>query len=253
MHENLHKETDETLHTLRRRERHTRACMQTVPVSPRSAGIVPRGAGAVAGRRRSSDCCDSSEVGGTRGLVDKTTGEMGTSMIEVPLTKGFVTVVDDQDYERVIEAGPWRVIERVRRDGSRVNEYAQRTVHRDNGTYTLQKLHRFILGVTNPRVKIDHENHNGLINTRKNLRIATQSQNSSNRRKMAAETSSKFKGVSWYKPYGKWRVQIEIAGKKKHLGYFVDELVAAETYNRAAKEIFKEFAFLNGMEAGNGK
>jgi hypothetical protein len=167
-------------------------------------------------------------------------------MMQVTLTKGYVTTVDDGDYDRVMAAGPWRAIERRRKDGSLWNVYAQRTLRTD-GVVGLQKLHRFILGITDPDIKVDHEHHDGLNNTRKNLRVSTQSQNSSNRQKMQA-TSSRFKGVSWFKPYSKWRVQIEIAGKKKHLGYFLDEVDAARAYNAKAKEIFKEFALVNDVE-----
>ncbi len=164
----------------------------------------------------------------------------------VLLTGGYVAIVDARDFKRVKAAGPWRAQIRRRKDGSIWNVYAHRAG-------TLEKMHRFILGVTDPKVKVDHENHDGLINTRDNLRMSTHSQNCSNRRKMkAVRTSSRFKGVSWYKPYKKWRVQIEIDGRKKHLGYFINELEAARTYNVKAKELFREFALLNEVATNAG-
>ena len=170
-------------------------------------------------------------------------------MKQVKLTKNYTTIVDDCDYERVLTAGPWRAIVRRRKDGSVWNVYAQRDAINLNGSPTLQKLHRFILNINDPNIKVDHKNHNGLMNNRENLRVSTQSQNSSNRQKIKTHaTSSKFKGVAWYKPLQKWRVQIEIGGKKKHLGYFTNELEAANVYNLKAKEIFKEFALLNSIK-----
>ena len=44
--------------------------------------------------------------------------------------------------------------------------------------------------------------------------------------------TSKYKGVSWNKNRNKWRSQIEINGKKKHLGYFTSEEEAYEAYQK---------------------
>ena len=49
-------------------------------------------------------------------------------------------------------------------------------------------------------------------------------------------SSSQYKGVSWNKYRDKWRSQIEINGKQKHLGYFTSEEDAAEVYQKALKE-----------------
>ena len=48
--------------------------------------------------------------------------------------------------------------------------------------------------------------------------------------------TSQYKGVSWNKYRDKWRSQIEINGKQKHLGYFTSEEDAAEVYQKALKE-----------------
>lgn len=45
--------------------------------------------------------------------------------------------------------------------------------------------------------------------------------------------SSKYKGVSWHKSRNKWRAQITINGKRKHLGYFSEEYDAHLAYERA--------------------
>jgi hypothetical protein len=64
--------------------------------------------------------------------------------------------------------------------------------------------------------------------------------------------SSKYKGVSWYKPHDKWRASILVNGKAKHLGYFPGtpegEIQAAKCYDAAARKLLGEDAFLNFPE-----
>lgn len=45
--------------------------------------------------------------------------------------------------------------------------------------------------------------------------------------------SSKHPGVCWHKRIQKWQVNIHISGKKRHIGYFIDEEEAAEAYRKA--------------------
>jgi len=84
---------------------------------------------------------------------------------------------------------------------------------------------------------------NGIKNKRSNLRTCTSTQNTANQRKRKG--SSNFKGVSWYKREQKWRAGIGYKGKDFHLGYFNDELEAAKAYDKAAKDLWGEFANLN--------
>ncbi len=60
-------------------------------------------------------------------------------------------------------------------------------------------------------------------------------------------TSSRFKGVYWDKNANKWRAQIVIGGKKKHLGYFTSEIKAALVYDKAAIELDGKYALTNAM------
>ena len=62
-------------------------------------------------------------------------------------------------------------------------------------------------------------------------------------------TSSKYKGVSFYKLFGKWRAQIKLDGMIKNLGYFTNEKEAAATYNEAALDLFGEHVFLNEISS----
>ncbi|OHB55307.1 MAG: hypothetical protein A2173_08695 [Planctomycetes bacterium RBG_13_44_8b] len=91
---------------------------------------------------------------------------------------------------------------------------------------------------------IDHKDHNGLNNSRANLRPATKAQNCWNRRKKPG-CSSKYKGVCFNKALGKWAGSIRFEGRRSHLGYFVNEEEAARTYDAAARKYHGEFAALN--------
>lgn len=70
-------------------------------------------------------------------------------------------------------------------------------------------------------------------------------------RKKNKNDSSKFKGVSWHKRNKKWAVRIQKDKIRTHLGYFNSEIEAAKCYNRAAKDLFGEFANLNKIEDKN--
>lgn len=90
----------------------------------------------------------------------------------------------------------------------------------------------------------DHINGNGLDNQRSNLRIATYSQNSANRR-LPKNKSSKYRGVTWSISNNQWMAQLKNKGHNIYLGYFSSEIDAARAYNRAALEKFGEFARIN--------
>lgn len=69
-----------------------------------------------------------------------------------------------------------------------------------------------------------------------------------NEQRGAKNSTSIYKGVSWNKATSKWRAYIQKDGKLHHLGLFTDEIEAAKAYNKAATEMFGEFANLNKIE-----
>ena len=161
---------------------------------------------------------------------------VSASTIEIPLTQGKTALIDVEDYELVSQY-KWHTKE----DDDRL--YALHTINLSNGRVTGISMHRLILNAKNGE-KVDHINGNGLNNRRCNLRIVTDSQNSMNRRKYKNSTS-KYKGVSWYKRYNKWLSCIESNKKNLTLGYFLKEEDAARAYDKKAKELFGEYARLN--------
>lgn len=105
--------------------------------------------------------------------------------------------------------------------------------------YSIIYMHRVILGLeTGDKREVDHKNGIGLDNRKENIRIATRSQNSANKK-----PTGKFKGA--HKNGERWRAQITVNYKKIHLGYFDTVEEAAKAYDDAAKEHFGEFAFTN--------
>lgn len=156
--------------------------------------------------------------------------------IEIPLSKGFVAIVDEADAEAVL-AHAWSAFEHGR------TVYAQRSVKRD-GKWTTQRLHQFLTGF--PRT--DHGNGNGLDNRRANLREATQGQNLYNQ--IRTRGASGFKGVTWWKRDQCWKAQISAGGVNRHLGYFPNARDAALAYDAAARELHGEFATVNFPKPG---
>lgn len=128
-------------------------------------------------------------------------------MKEVSLTKGFSTVVDDSDYEKI----------------SKHKWYA--SVVREGLVYAVRKpqsgiiyMHRIIMDAP-IGMEVDHIDGNGLNNCRQNLRIATHSQNMENRLPQCNNKSG-YGGVSWEKRRNTWRVRVKVNGKEKYGGQF---------------------------------
>lgn len=163
-------------------------------------------------------------------------------MKEITLTKGYVALVDDEDYEWLNQY-KWHAD--VRKNTK--NVYAKRTtwVNRKVGGVL---MHRQILGILDkPEIEGEHKDRNGLNNQRENIRQATRSQNLWNT-SSAKNATSKYLGVYWYKTRSQWKSEIMKDRKRKCLGYYQHESDAAMAYNTAAKELHGEFANLNQIE-----
>jgi len=145
----------------------------------------------------------------------------------IPLTKGFGTVVDFDDFDDFEIVRPF-------------------------------KWHAELLE-SKKGDDVDHTNRDTLDNHRSNLRICTRSQNCGNQ-KIRSTNRSGFKGVNWKKPggkknpYGHWCARISVESKRIQLGYFSTAEEAARVYDQAAQKYFGEFARLNfpNKKAGVG-
>ena len=166
-------------------------------------------------------------------------------MKEIPLTRGYVALVDDADFERV-NAHKWQAKVYKRRTGS-VYIYAMRSV-RKNGKRTTELLHRF-LNEGCGGLFVDHIDGNGLNNTRLNMRVCTNAENLRNSNSSCG--TSKYKGVTWHKQKKMWCSHIRVDRKLKHLGCFKSETDAALAYNAAALVLFGEYSRINNVESEN--
>lgn len=167
-------------------------------------------------------------------------------VIEIPLSSkkypGLVALVDDEDAE-LVAGYVWCPVK------DRNTFYAYAHVPGSGPSTTTGKkikMHRLICpDITG---QIDHADRNGLNNQRSNLRPATDTQQNANK---GLRSASGFKGVSWNKENQKWQVYIRVPnpdggrGTRRSLGRFDDPAEAAMAYDRAARELHGEFAYLN--------
>lgn len=140
----------------------------------------------------------------------------------------LVATVSDEDYEKVA-LRRWYLV------NNRNSQYAA-TCMNNTSVY----MHHFVYG----NGMFDHKDGNGLNNTRGNVRPCNLSLNAANTKKRSG-TLSRFKGVTFDKRRRKWVANIMKNKRNKFLGYFSNEEDAAKVYDKAAAEIFGEFAVLN--------
>lgn len=159
-------------------------------------------------------------------------------MKEIQLSQGLVALVDDEDYESLIQH-KWSATK------GRNTYYAIRNVKTVSGKKTQIKMHVQISG----KKGIDHADNNGLNNQKFNFREANNREQAANSAKYLTAngkpTTSIFKGVSLCRRNNKWCSQISISSKPKFLGYFLLEVEAAKRYDEEADKLFGEFARLN--------
>lgn len=123
-------------------------------------------------------------------------------------------IVDDDSYDDVIDKS-WY----LDKDG-----YARYSTRVD-GMPKSYALHRFVMGVDDPSIIVDHRDGNKLNCQRYNLRPTDVKGNSRNR--LCRSTSGRT-GVHWDKRHNKWEAAIKVDGKKIHLGWFnKDDLQSA--------------------------
>jgi len=109
---------------------------------------------------------------------------------------------------------------------------------------TLGKMHRYILGIIDPKIYVDHKDGNTLNCQRNNLRKATPQQNCFNS-KVHKDSYTGYKGVYYVKKSNNYRVIISSNGKKVIVNGFNTKYEAMVKYNSLAKIIHGEFARLN--------
>ena len=163
------------------------------------------------------------------------------SVIHIPLGNGNEALIDSGDQELAFKF-LWKARKHSRMD---TKFYAEASIPEDvkhlcNSGKKRISLHRLLLNAPDG-YDVYHVNGDGLDCRRINIRIATRSQNASNRR--YAPGKGKYRGV--YVTGKKFVAQLTHLGKNRHLGVRETAEEAALLYNKHALEIFGEFATLN--------
>lgn len=144
-------------------------------------------------------------------------------MKEIPLTRGAVAIVDDDDFEYL----------------SRTSWYLDVGGYAVNKTNKIVFMHRLV-AKTPEGMFTDHINGNKLDNRKENLRHCTKTENMRNRGKQNNNTSG-YKGVFWSIRAKRWRAQIVIERKAIHLGLFDTPEDAHTAYKLAEEAYFGDF------------
>ena len=156
---------------------------------------------------------------------------MASDVREIPLTRGYVALVDAADYDW-LAAFKWCAS--VNKRGTLV--YAVRGVG-GRKMPRLVSMHRAILGDPDGLI-VDHANSNTLDNRRQNLRLCDRRLNNVNRR--MPPNHAGFRGV----------VKISDStflarANKRHIGSFDTAEAAALAFDFVARQTYGEFAVLN--------
>lgn len=167
-------------------------------------------------------------------------------MKEIKLTKGFTALVDDEDYDYLMQ-WKWHVTSSGSKSPMK-GLYAARGTFKNKETKTF-RMHNEIMKPPKGMV-VDHIDHNGLNNQRDNLRICTPTENRRNQRGFSNK-KSKYKGVlistdkRGKKPHTYIKAKIKFNGIAFNLGSFETEEQAARAYDKMAFEHYGGFANLN--------
>lgn len=165
-------------------------------------------------------------------------------MRTIKLTNGMEAKVDDSDYER-LSAYRWYGTE-----GRRGAWYAQRQwdepLPGGGRKHFVREMQRDVLDPTMVATRdmiSDHRNHDTLDNQSHNLRWKNYRGSVLNRRQFLNNTSG-YRGVSWERSSGTWRVAIRSLGVR-YVTHRADLLEAARAYNELARIHHGEEAVLN--------
>jgi hypothetical protein len=157
------------------------------------------------------------------------------AVIRLPLTRGLMALIDATDAH--LAQLKWGA-QKARR-----TFYACRTEYGGEKPQLI-RLHRAVLGITDPRVMADHRNGDGLDCRRSNLRITDAALNNGNSR-LRVDNTSGFKGVHRQRS-GTWCAMIQGGGRRQRtIGTFIKPEDAARAYDDVARQVFGAFAALN--------
>jgi len=156
----------------------------------------------------------------------------------IPLTKGYEAMVDDEDYDRVMEY-KWQALTR---SNGEVNCASRSYQERPSMKIRREALHVFIMGILGDGFTIDHKDKNPLNCQRNNMRWASKSQQNANRRSVMTHG---YRGIYPVSESYKWEPRIWYQRKLYRNGSYYTKEEAAKAYDELAKKIYGDFAELN--------
>ena len=162
----------------------------------------------------------------------------------IPLTQGYVTLVDNDIYE-LFCGFRWHV------HRWRNYLYAARNIF-NREKYVLSKMHREIFQLSPNEGIVDHINKNTLDNRRENLRVTTKSMNAYNR-KFQSNNTSGYRGVHWVTRDKIWRTHINVTCRRIWCGNFNNLIQAAKAYDIVATKYLGDSAILNFPGGSNNE
>jgi|SRR5215469_548286 len=151
---------------------------------------------------------------------------------EIKLTRGYVALVDDLDFN-------W------------VNQYSWSTEIHKNVIYAktgIKSIRMHVL-IMQPKsgLIVNHIDRDGLNNTRDNLEILTRAEHS--RLSPKRTGTSKYRGVYLQRRDNKFRAVLWINSKIFSIGTFSTEIEAAQAYNETAERLLGKGNFImNNLE-----
>ena len=147
-------------------------------------------------------------------------------MKKIPLSKGHVAIVDDEDYEAV---NRYKWFANVA-GGGRV--YAARRLYLGGGRKNAKRatlyMHRFLMEPADD-MDVDHINGNSLDNRRANMRVCTRSENILN------SANARGKGVWHCQTTGRWAARMSHDGERHFLGRYDTEAEARAAITAARR------------------
>jgi hypothetical protein len=157
-----------------------------------------------------------------------------------PLDYGSVCIRTEKGDRFIIDADDIAIA--IRHCWSRnTNGYARAVTRDSSGQSKTIYLHRLICKATSAKPHVDHVSGDITDCRRINLRRCTRSENLSNQ-KLRADNTSGFKGVDLHKQTGKYRARVQVRGAEHHLGLFDTAEAAKAAAIIARVNLHGEFA-----------
>lgn len=152
--------------------------------------------------------------------------------MEIPLSRGLVAIIDDDDFD-LVRGFKWHVLD------NRGYLYAFSGKKKDSKPVL---MHRLILGVEKNRI-VDHIDGNGLNNQRSNLRECSSFENMQNR-KLHKNSRSGFKNVWQEMVNGRlqWKATVKHNNKRHRKTFQTPEDAYAWAVNKRM-ELHGEFFY----------